>query len=41
MLQRTEEESILDLVRKQGAIRTRDLQEHGLSRQALKRLYKK
>ena len=39
--QDTEEEVILDLIRKQGAIRPRDLNDHGLSRQALRRLHEK
>jgi predicted transcriptional regulator of viral defense system len=39
--EQTEEQTILDLVRRQRVIRTRDLQERGLSRQALQRLYKK
>ncbi|MFV1968937.1 MAG: type IV toxin-antitoxin system AbiEi family antitoxin domain-containing protein [Pirellulaceae bacterium] len=38
---KTEEEAILELVRAQGAIRTRDLKAHGLSRQALIRLHEK
>lgn len=37
----TEEAAILSLLQKQGAIRARDLKEHGLSRQALTRLHKK
>lgn len=37
----TQESEILDLVRKHGVIRTRDLREHGLSRQALRRLYER
>jgi len=41
MPRQTEEEAILDLVRKYGAIRTRDLREHNLSRQALRRLYER
>lgn len=41
MTEPTEEEAILELVRKHGAIRTRDLREHGLSRQALRRLYER
>ncbi|HCO24094.1 MAG TPA: transcriptional regulator [Gimesia maris] len=41
MRRQTEEEAILELVRKNGAIRPRDLCEHGLSRQALRRLYER
>jgi predicted transcriptional regulator of viral defense system len=36
---KTEEAAILELVRKQGAIRTLDLKAQGLSRQALRRLH--
>ena len=39
MARKTEEDAILAIVRKNGAIRPKDLQEHGLSRQALKRLH--
>lgn len=39
MAKETEEDAILTIVRKHGAIRARDLQERGISRQALKRLY--
>jgi predicted transcriptional regulator of viral defense system len=39
MPQHTEEEAILSLLRKFGAVRGRDIQEHGFSRQALKRLH--
>jgi predicted transcriptional regulator of viral defense system len=41
MTKTTEEEAILHLMRKQGAIRPRDLLPQGLSRQALKRLYER
>jgi predicted transcriptional regulator of viral defense system len=37
----TEEDAILALVRKRGAIRAQDLQQEGLSRQALIRLYRR
>jgi len=41
MGEKTEEAAILELLQKRGAIRPRDLKEHGLSRQALARLHKK
>ena len=37
----TQEDAILRLVRKRGAIRAQDLQQEGLSRQALVRLYQR